>query len=127
MQPRALINLGLLLLLGCATRVPEDRTHGAATLPQLATEASARFHLTVANVRLAPHGQLQVDLGDSVSQQLTDSAMRDTVTAIARWTWTEAEKQQPVVSLVVCCLASADQPVTRVFPNRQALFDTAEH
>jgi ribulose kinase len=42
---------------------------------------------------LAPHGQLQVDLGDSVLQQLTNSAMRDTVTAIARWTWTEAEKQ----------------------------------
>ena len=125
MSARVIFSLGLLVVLGCSTRTYNVQASGEASLPQLAVDASGRYHLPLSSVSVTPAGELHIDLAPSVSQRLTDSALIDTMEVMARWTWTEAERQRPVASLVFCCLRSDDQSIMRVFPNRHALFKHA--
>lgn len=97
MQPGGLFTLGVMLIPGCARRVPDALPTGVKDLPRLAADATMRFHLTVSSVALMPDGELRVDVGDDVSRKLSVSVVRDTMATVARWIWTETETRLPAL------------------------------
>ena len=122
MQRRIIFSLGCVLGLGCARAAPKVPAPATAELAQLAARATEHFHIAVSRVALAPSGELNIEVAGTLAQASSATAWSDTLRTIARWTWSVVEQHHQVRSLAICCLLSRDPPITRVFPNRRALF-----